>query len=353
MCNFFKAKDMGIDLGTANTLVYVKGQGVVLNEPSVIAVEKGGKTLAVGESAKEMLGKAPQNISVVRPLQDGVISDFDRTADMLTAFLKKAVVGNKIRNFRVVVGVPSGVTEVEKRAVSEVVRQLGASEVFILEEPMAAAIGANMDVDGTTGCMIADIGGGTTDVAIIALSGVVCSTSVRHAGDKMNEAIISYMRKRHALLIGEKTAEELKIGIGCALIDEDENGNEIIKTMDARGRDIISGLPKTLEVTNKDMLIALQESMDVIIDAIKITIEKAPPEIAADIAQNGMVLSGGGGNIKNLDKLIKKRTDMNVRIAENAFEAVALGAGQSLDDIEKLKIYSTNGKKNYNSSNVG
>ena len=346
MCSLFKAKDMGIDLGTANTLIYVKDSGIILNEPSVIAVEnRSGKTLAVGFNAKEMLGKAPHNISVVRPLQDGVISDFDRTADMLKNFLETALRARKIRNFRVVVGVPSGVTEVEKRAVSEVVRQLGASEVFILEEPMAAAIGAGMDVDGTTGCMIADIGGGTTDVAIIALGGIVCSTSIRHAGDKINEAIIQYMRKRHSLLIGERTAEDLKVNIGCACMDVDEKGNEIIKTMNARGRDIISGLPKTLEVTNKDMMIALQESMDIIVDAMKGTIEKAPPEIAADIADKGMILSGGGGMIYNLDKLIKKRTGMEVSIAENAFEAVALGAGKSLENIEKLKIYAQNGRK--------
>ena len=346
MCSLFKAKDMGIDLGTANTLIYVKGSGIVLNEPSVIAVDsRGGKTLAVGAAAKEMLGKAPSNISVVRPLQDGVISDFDRTADMLKSFLEAALKIKRIRNFRVVVGVPSGVTEVEKRAVEEIVRQMGATEVFILEEPMAAAIGAGMPVDGTNGCMIADIGGGTTDVAIIALGGVVTSTSIRHAGDKMNEAIIQYMRKRHALLIGERTADELKINIGCACLDEDKDGNEVIVSMDARGRDIISGLPKTLSVTNKDMMIALQESLDIIIDAIKTTIEKAPPEIAADIAERGMLLSGGGGKIYNLDKLIKKRTDMDVKVADNAFEAVAVGTGMSLDDIEKLKIYAQNGKK--------
>ena len=346
MCSLFKAKDMGIDLGTANTLIFVKGSGIVLNEPSVIAVEnRGGKTLAVGHDAKAMLGKAPASISVVRPLQDGVISDFDRTADMLKSFLETALKVKRIRNFRVVVGVPSGVTEVEKRAVEEIVRQMGATEVFILEEPMAAAIGAGMPVDGTNGCMIADIGGGTTDVAIIALGGVVTSTSIRHAGDKMNEAIIQYMRKRHALLIGEHTAEALKINIGCACLDEDENGHEIIKKMSARGRDIISGLPKTLTVTNKDMMIALQESLDIIVDAIKTTIEKAPPEIAADIAERGMLLSGGGGKIYNLDKLIQKRTEMSVAVADNAFEAVAVGTGMSLEDIEKLKVYAQNGKK--------
>ena len=210
---------------------------------------------------------------------------------------------------------------------------------------MAAAIGAGLPVDGTTGCMIADIGGGTTDVAIIALGGVVASTSIRHAGDKFNEAIRQYIRKRPALLIGDRTAEELKINIGCACMDEDEFGNEIIKTMNARGRDIISGLPKTLEITNKDMMIALQESMDIVVDAIKTTIEKAPPEISADIAENGMMLSGGGANIYNLDRLIKKKTDMEVTIAENSFEAVALGTGKALEDVEKLKIYTRKSKR--------
>lgn len=346
MCSFFKAKDMGIDLGTANTLIYVKDSGIVLNEPSVIAVDSDtSKILAVGADAKAMLGKAPRNISVVRPLQDGVISDFDKTADMLKTFIERAMEQKKMRNYRVAVGVPTGVTEVEKRAVEEVVRQMGASEVYILEEPMAAAIGAGLPVDGTTGCMIADIGGGTTDVAIIALGGVVASTSIRHAGDKFNEAIVQYIRKRHALLIGDKTAEEFKINLGCACMDEDEFGNEIIKTMNARGRDIISGLPKTLEITNKDMMIALQESMDIVVDAVKATIEKAPPEIAADIAENGMMLSGGGAKIYNLDKLIKKKTDMDVAIAENAFEAVALGTGKGLEDVEKLKVYTRKSKR--------
>ena len=346
MWGFFKAKDMGIDLGTANTLIYVKDTGIVLNEPSVIAVDAdSSKILAVGIEAKAMLGKSPRNISVIRPLQDGVISDFDKTADMLRTFIERAMGQKKMRNYRVAVGVPTGVTEVEKRAVEEVVRQMGATEIYILEEPMAAAIGAGLPVDGTTGCMIADIGGGTTDVAIIALGGVVASTSIRHAGDKFNEAIIQYIRKRHALLIGDRTAEELKINIGCACMDEDEFGNEIIKTMNARGRDIISGLPKTLEITNKDMMIALQESMDIVVDAIKTTIEKAPPEISADIAENGMMLSGGGANIYNLDRLIKKKTDMEVTIAENSFEAVALGTGKALEDVEKLKIYTRKSKR--------
>ena len=346
MLNFLSAKDMGIDLGTDNTLIYIKDSGIVLNEPSVIAVDnRRGITLAVGDEAKAMIGKAPANISVIRPLQDGVISDFDRTADMLSEFIAKAVSANKIKNYRAVVGVPSGVTEVEKRAVEEVVRQMGASEVYILEEPMAAAIGAGLDIDSSTACMIADIGGGTTDIAIVALGGVVASTSIRHAGDKFNDAIIQYVRKRHSLLIGEKTAEKLKIQAGAACLDTDENGDEIIKTVKASGRDIISGLPKIIDVTNRDIMLALQESVDIVIDGIKATIEKAPPEIAADIAESGIVLSGGGGLIYNLDKLIEKRTGMKASIAENAFEAVALGTGMSLNDIEKLKVYASSVKR--------
>ena len=270
-----------------------------------------------------------------------VLSDFDRTADMLKAFIEKAAATNKVKNFRVVVGVPSGVTEVEKRAVEETVRNMGASEVYILEEPMAAAIGAGLDVDSSTACMIADIGGGTTDIAIIALGGIVASSSIRHAGDKFNDAIIQYMRKRHALLIGEKTAEYLKIQVGAACLDLDENGDEIITTVNASGRDIISGLPKILEVSNRDIMMALQESVDIIVDGVKATIEKAPPEIAADIAANGMLLSGGGGMIHNLDQMIEKRTGVKANIAENAFEAVAMGTGMSLNNIEKLKIYAT------------
>ena len=346
MLNFLSAKDMGIDLGTANTLIYIKDSGIVLNEPSVIAVDnRRGVTLAVGDEAKAMIGKAPANISVIRPLQDGVISDFDRTADMLSEFIAKAVSANKIKNYRAVVGVPSGVTEVEKRAVEEVVRQMGASEVYILEEPMAAAIGAGLDVDSSTACMIADIGGGTTDIAIVALGGIVASTSIRHAGDKFNDAIIQYVRKRHSLLIGEKTAEKLKIQAGAACLDTDENGDEIIKTVKASGREISSGLPKIIDVTNRDIMLALQESVDIVIDGIKATIEKAPPEIAADIAESGIVLSGGGGLIYNLDKLIEKRTGMKASIAENAFEAVALGTGMSLNDIEKLKVYASSVKR--------
>ena len=336
--NFF-TKDMGIDLGTANTLIYIKDQGIVLNEPTVIAVDnRNGNVVATGTPAKEMIGKAPAVLSVVRPLKDGVISDFDMTAEMLKQFISKAVNEKKL-SLRVVVGVPSGVTEVEKRAVEEVVRQMGAKEVFILDEPMAAAIGAGLDVDSSSASMVADIGGGTSDIAIVALGGIVTSTSLRYAGDKFNEAVLQYMRKKYGILIGEKTAEKLKIEVGCAMIDKDENGNPIIETTHASGRDAVSGLPKTIEVTNQDMEEALSESMEMIVDAIKGTIEKAPPEVAADIANHGMVLSGGGGLIKNLDRLIEQRTGMEVTIAENAFEAVALGTGMSLGDVEKLKLY--------------
>ncbi len=346
MINFLSAKDMGIDLGTANTLIYIKNSGIVLNEPSVIAVDNRREvTLAVGKEAKDMIGKAPSNISVIRPLQDGVVSDFDKTADMLSEFIRMAVSAGRIKNFRVVVGVPSGVTEVEKKAVEEIVRQMGASEVYILDEPMAAAIGAGLDVDSSTACMIADIGGGTTDIAIIALGGIVASTSIRHAGDKFNDAIIQYMRKRHSLLIGEKTAEKLKIQAGAACLDTDENGDEVIKTVKASGRDIISGLPKIIDITNRDMMMALKESIDIVIDGIKATIEKAPPEITADIAESGIVLSGGGGLVYNLDKLIERRTGMKATIAENAFEAVAMGTGMSLNDVAKLSLYASSVKR--------
>lgn len=342
MCFSFK-KDMGIDLGTANTLIYTSDKGIVVNEPSVIAKDNyTGKIIAVGEKAKDMLGKAPDSITVVRPLQDGVISDFDMTAAMLRAFIMKALAKNRRFKLRVVVGVPSGVTEVEKRAVEEVVRQLGASEVYILEEPMAAAIGSGLAVDEAMGCMIVDIGGGTTDIAIIALGGIVASTSIRHAGDKFNEAIIQYMRKTYSLLIGEKTAEDLKINIGCAMVSRDDDGREIIDVMTASGRDLVSGLPKSIEVSNKDIYYALQESISLVIDGIKSTLEKSPPEIAADITINGLVLSGGGGMMKGLDKLIEEQTGMKVVVAEEAFEAVALGTGISLRNVESLKRYASN-----------
>ncbi len=331
--------NIGIDLGTANTLISVDGKEI-LNEPSVIAKDLDRDViLAVGTEAKKMLGKAPAHIKVVKPLEDGVISDFDMAADMLAAFFKKVIgQSGKIKS-RVAIGVPSGVTEVEKIAVHDVVSSLGPKEVYILEEPMAAALGAGMDVDGTTGCMIVDIGGGTTDIAIITLGGIVSSNSIRSAGEKLDNAIIQYVRKKYSLFIGEGTAEKLKKQIGCALNDVDENGNEIVLTANASGRDIISGLPKTIEITSTDMKEALAESLDIIVDGIKSTIEKAPPEIAADVAENGMVLTGGTGMIKNFDQLITNRTGMKVRLADNPLEAVVLGTAKSLEDIDKLNTY--------------
>ncbi len=342
----FSTKDMGIDLGTANTLIYVKDKGVVLNEASVIAYDKrNAAIIATGTKAKAMFGKAPKNIVVVKPLHDGVISDFDMAAEMLQRFIKQVLGDRRPSGMKVVVGVPSGVTEVEKRAVDEVIRQMGAKEVFILDEPTAAAIGAGLDVESSDACMVTDVGGGTSDIAILSLGGIVVSTSMRYAGDKFNEAIVAYIRKKKGVLIGEKTAEELKIQVGSALVELDNNGREIIRSMNARGRDLISGLPKTFPVTNKDIEAALHESMDMIIDAIKSTVEKAPPEIAADIAERGMVLTGGGAMIENLDKLIQQRTGMIVALAEQPYEAVAIGAGESLNNIEKLRIYANDKKR--------
>ena len=346
MFGFF-TKDMGIDLGTANTLIHLGGKGIVVNEPSVIAVDAhNGKLIATGKRAKDMLGKAPDNIRVIRPLQDGVISDFDMTAEMLRSFIRKAFSDRAgALKFRVVIGVPSGVTEVEKRAVEEVVRQMGGKEVYVMEEPMAAAIGANLEVDEPIGCMIADIGGGTSDIAIIALGGIVTSVSLRYAGDKFDEAIIAYMRRKYNLLIGNKTAEELKINVGCAIVDVDDEGFEVVKTVDAKGRDVVTGLPKTIAVRSRDMQDALEEPIEIIIEGIKATLENAPPELAADIVTNGLILSGGGGMIANFDKLIEMRTGLRVEVAENAFEAVAIGTGKSLSNVSKLKNYSMSGKK--------
>ena len=266
----FSSRDMGIDLGTANTLIYMKEKGIILNEPSVIAYDKNiGEIIATGQKAKDMYGKTPANIIVVKPLQDGVISDFDMTSEMLQRFIKRSLGERKPSGLRVVVGVPSGVTEVEKRAVEEVVRQMGAREVYILDEPTAAAIGAGLNIDTSEASMIADIGGGTTDIAILAMGGIVVSTSLRYAGDKFNEAVIQYIRKKKGVLIGEKTAEELKINVGSALVEKDASGEENLYSMKARGRDLISGLPKTFEVSNKDMEAALYESMELIIDALK------------------------------------------------------------------------------------
>jgi len=339
-------KDIGIDLGTANTLIYVKGKGIVLNQPSVIAVDVHAKRiLAVGEEAKKMLGRAPKHIKVIRPLEEGVISNFEMTAEMLREFLSKVLAAfSKFTRIRVVIGVPSGVTEVEKRAVEEVVRQLGAKDVYILDEPMAAAIGCGLPIDEATGCMIADIGGGTSDIAIIALEGIVTNTSLRYAGDKLNEAIVSYMRKNYELVIGDSIAEEIKINLGCAIRDPKD---EWFKTAEfsASGRDVVTGLPRTYTLTPSDIYIALAEPLSVIIDAIRLTLENAPPAISADIAHSGIVLTGGGAFIRDLDILVTQETGISARVTPNALEAVAEGTGTSLANIDKLERYASRGKR--------
>ncbi len=339
-------QDLGIDLGTANTLIYTKDKGIILNEPSVIAVDTNTNTiLGVGKEAKEMLGRAPGNIDVVRPLKDGVISDFVMTQTMLKEFIRKAMVKSSAWvQLRVVVGVPSGVTEVEKRAVDEVVRQMGAKDVYIMTEPMAAAIGSSLAVDDARGCMIADIGGGTSDIAVIALGGIVTSTSLRCAGDKMDEAIVAYVRKSYNLLIGDKTAEDIKKTIGCVEPSVLTEPDAVLE-MEARGRDIITGLPKTVIIRAQDIMEALKEPVSLIMDAIKTTLEQTPPELSADIVNSGMMLAGGGALLKGMDRLIESQTGMRVNIAENALEAVAEGTGRSLQSIEKIKRYVYDEKK--------
>ena len=343
---YINNKDIGIDLGTANTLVYVKGRGIVLNQPSVIAVDVHAKRiLAVGEEAKKMIGKTPKHIKVFRPLEDGVISNFEMTTEMLREFLSKVLSAiSRFARIRIVIGVPSGVTEVEKRAVEEVVRQMGAKEVYILDEPMAAAIGCNLPIDGPTGCMVADIGGGTSDIAIIALEGIVTSTSLRFAGDKFNDAITAYLRKNFELVIGESMAEEIKINLACAVRDQND---EWFRTavFNASGRDVVTGLPRTYALTPGDINNALAESLVVIIDGIKLTLENAPPAISADIANTGIVLTGGGAFIRGLDVLIERETGIKTVVAPNALEAVAEGTGTSLVNIDKLERYASRVKR--------
>lgn len=342
MCFRIFSQDVGIDLGTANTLIYIKGKGIVLTEPSVIAMDMNrGEVYAVGTQAAEMLGRSPESIRVVRPIRGGVISDYTMTQEMLKGFLKKVLKGGRVvRNIRVAVGVPSGISGVERRAIEEVIRQMGAKHVYILDEPMAAAIGAGISVDEAQGHMIADIGGGTSDVAIISLGGIVTSTALRHAGDDMDEAIVGFMRKNFNLLIGDKTAEQIKIKVGCVYnIQDDGSQPEDNPSMEAKGRDIISGLPKTVTVTSADVLKALDESISLIVEAIKTTLENAPPELAADIMINGMVLTGGCARLRGFAPLIERHTGLKVVVADNALEAVAEGTGNSLAHIDKLRNY--------------
>lgn len=327
------SKDMGIDLGTANSLVYVKGKGIVIREPSVVAIQKDtGQVLAVGEEAKRMIGRTPGNIVAIRPLRDGVIADFDVTQSMIKYFISKALRG---RTFlvrpRVVVGVPSGVTAVEERAVREAALQAGAREAYLIEEPMAAAIGAGLPVHEPTGNMIVDIGGGTTEVAVISLGGIVTSRSIRIASDEMDEAIINHVKRAYNLMIGERTAEQIKIQIGTAY------PTDTLETDEVRGRDLVSGLPKTVQITSAEIYKALLEPVTSIIDAIKATLEYTPPELAADIMDRGIVMAGGGSLLRGLDRLVSEETGMPVHLADEPLLAVAYGAGRVLENIDVLR----------------
>lgn len=333
-------RDMGIDLGTANTLVYVKGRGIVLCEPSVVAMQRdSGAVLAVGEEAKRMIGRTPGNIVAIRPMKDGVIADFDVTQSMLRYFINKTHKKRVFVHPRVVVCVPSGVTEVEKRAVIEATLQAGAREAYLIEEPMAAAIGAGLPVHEPTGNMIVDIGGGTTEVAIISLGGIVTSRSIRVGGDEMDEVIVQYIKRAYNLMIGERTAEETKVQIGSAFPVEQETKMEI------RGRDLVTGLPKTIEITSQEIREALSEPVSSIIEAVKVTLEKTPPELAADIMDKGIVMAGGGSLLKGLDLLLKKETGMPVHLAEDPLSCVALGSGKVLEEIDALKRVLITSKK--------
>jgi rod shape-determining protein MreB len=331
---------MGIDLGTANTLVYMKGKGIVLREPSVVAIQTNTKqVLAVGEEAKKMIGRTPGHIVALRPLKDGVIADFDITQNMLKYFIRKAIQKKTIFQPRVVICVPSGVTEVEKRAVEEATIHAGAREAYLIEEPMAAAIGAGLPVHEATGSMIVDIGGGTAEVAVISLGGIVTSRSIRIAGDELDESIVYYIKKEYNLMIGERTAEEVKISIGSADIKEKET------KMSIRGRDLISGLPNTIEISSSEIYEAMKEPVNNIVEAIKFTLEKTPPELASDIMEQGITLSGGGALLDGIDRLISRETGMPVYIAENPLDCVALGAGKTLGSIDVLKRTSSNNNR--------
>ncbi len=339
MLGFF-AKDIGIDLGTANTLVHLKGRGIIIREPSVVAIDKyTGNVVAVGTEAKEMLGRTPENLNAIRPLKDGVIADFTATRMMLKHLVDKACQRYVIARPRVVVCVPSGVTEVEERAVEEATINAGAREAYLMEEPMAAAIGAGLKIGDPSGCMIVDIGGGTSEISVISLGGVVTSKSLRVAGDELNEAIMDYIKKKFNLAIGETTAEEIKMTIGSAY------PSMTTEEMDIKGRDLQTGLPRTITVTSTQIEEAMKEVVMQIVEAIKMTLEKTPPELAADIMINGITLSGGGALIKNLDRLIALETGIPVNIAETPLDCVVKGAGKVLEDLDNLKSVLINSRK--------
>ncbi len=325
--------DMGIDLGTANTLVHVKGRGIVLREPSVVAVHNDtGEVLAVGEEAKQMIGRTPGNIVAIRPMKDGVIADFDVTQAMLKYFIRKAMHSKSFVRPRVVIGVPSGVTEVEKRAVIDAALQSGAREAYLIEEPVAAAIGAGLPVEDATGSMVVDIGGGTTEIAVISLGGIVTSQSIRIGGDVMDSFIIRHVKQTANLMIGERTAEEIKIKLGAAILASD---NE--EKMEIRGRDLVTGLPKTVSIQATEVREALQDPVDKIVSAVLETLEQAPPELAADVMDHGIMMTGGGALLKNLDRLISQKTGMPVLVAEDALSCVGEGTGKVLENINLLK----------------
>ena len=329
MCSI--AKDIGIDLGTASVLVYVKGKGVVLNEPSVVAIDKNtGKLLKVGAEAQAMLGRTPGNIVAIRPLREGVISDYDMTERMLREFLHKVVGGFQLFKPRVIICVPSGITEVEERAVVDAGIQAGARRVYLIEEPVAAAIGAGIDISKPDGHMVVDIGGGTSDIAVISLSGVVESASIKVAGDQFNEAIVKYMRRKHNVLVGERTAELMKMQIGCVFPKEQETSNEI------KGRCLVTGLPKVINVSSTEMLEAFEEPVERILEAIHGVLERTPPELVADISNNGIVMTGGGSLVDGFDKLIEARTGIHTVVAEGAISCVAEGTGKSLDSLNAM-----------------
>ena len=326
------SRDMGIDLGTANTLVYVRGRGIVLREPSVVAIDRQhGKALAVGEEAKQMIGRTPGNITAIRPLLDGVIADFDVAEQMLKYFIKRVQERRGPFPPRMIIGVPSGVTGVERRAVMDAAMQAGAREVFLIEEPMAAAIGAGLPVAEATGSMVVDIGGGTTEVAVIALGGIVISQSIRVAGDELSESVATYMKKVHNLSIGERTAEEIKIRLGSAYPRPDET------SMEVRGLNLISGLPRTVTITSSEIREAMTEPVSAIVDAVRDTLERTPPELAADIIDRGIVLAGGGALLQGLDELISHETEVPVHIAEDPLSCVVLGTGKVLEEFQTLR----------------
>ena len=329
MCSL--AKDIGIDLGTASVLVYIKGKGVVLNEPSVVAIDKNtGRLLKVGAEAQAMLGRTPGNIVAIRPLREGVISDYDMTERMLKEFIHKVTGGFLLFKPRVIICVPSGITEVEERAVVDAGIQAGARRVYLIEEPVAAAIGAGIDIAKPDGHMVVDIGGGTTDIAVISLSGVVESASIKVAGDQFNEAIVKYMRRKHNVLVGERTAEMMKMRIGCVFPKEEET------SIDVKGRCLLTGLPKTLTVTSTEMLEAFEEPVERVLEAVHGVLERTPPELVADISDNGIVMTGGGSLVDGFDKLITARTGIHTMVADDAISCVAEGTGKSLDSLNAM-----------------